>query len=347
MSDGARQQGLVDSYGDRLEAIADQSARNLNAALERALTEMLRDLRRWYAPFLDPTITSASGGRVRGATIAESASRFQGLVEAAQGYLSDEQLDGFRQQFQRDLTEAMATGGELSVELLRTVSDAVQERWSEPNQVAIWKASEMTTAYIRSETLKFRSQVTQIVTEAAARGHGYRRMISAVEDALRGSTDPDGITRRLGLRQRAELIARSELANAYVQAQKRVAKESGFEYVRRIAAKDERTCALCMSRHGHVYRVDEVTGTAHPRCRCSLASVPNEAVEEKDPELRRELLDLHYWERSQARAVEELRKGKGWDEERVKAEVSKALRTITPSERHQQPDRKTTVQPVA
>lgn len=346
MSDGARQQRLVDSYGDRLEAIANQSAQNLNAALERALTEMLRELRRWYVPFLDPTITSASGGRVRGATIAESASRFQGLVEAAQGFLSDEQVDGFRQQFQRDLTEAMATGGELSVELLRTVSDAVQERWSEPNQVAIWTASETTTAYIRSETLKFRSQVTQIVTEAAARGHGYRRMISAVEDALRGSTDPDGITRRLGLRQRAELIARSELANAYVQAQKRVSKESG-EYVRWIAAKGERTCALCVSRHGHVYRVDEVTGTAHPLCRCSLASVPNEAVEEEDPALRRDLLDAEYWERSQARAVEELRKGKGWDEERVKAEVSKALRTITPSERHQQPDRKTTVQPVA
>jgi len=345
MANGPQQQDLVDSYADRLELIGNQAAANLNEAMERSLESMLADLRRWYQPFLDPTQTSASGGRPLAYSIADTSSRFRALVDAAQGFLPDEELRRLQQQFQDDLGAAMTLGGDLAIELRRTITDAITEQFGAPNTVAMWSASEITTGYIRSETLRFRNQVTQLVIDATAQGHGFKRMQRGIEDALRGSADPDGITARLGLKQRAELIARSELANAYVEAQLRTSKESGFNYVRRIATKDERACPLCVSRHGNIYKIGEVIGNAHPRCRCSLSPVMDEAVEEKNKADREILLDADYWRRSQAQAQKELQEAKGWDDARLAAELKKAINAITPSERYKDPKRTKTVAP--
>lgn len=342
---GREEQGLVDGYADQLEKLSNAAVANTDAALRRALLEMLGDLKRWYQPFLDPAQQAASGGRPLGYSIGETASRFEKLVRAAQSFMNEGELAALQKRFQEDLAEAMALGGDLAGELQQTVSDAVAKGFGQPNEMAVWTASQITTAYIRSETMRFRSQVVQIVTEAAARGTPFRKMRQAIEDALEGSTDPDGITARLGLRQRAELIARSELANAYVEAQRRTAKAGGFGYVRWVATKDERTCPLCVARHGQIYRVEEVVGTAHPRCRCSLSPVATEAVEEKDPALRRQLLDADYWVKSQAQARAELQKEKGWDDARLKAELSKSLRQLTPSERHRNPQATETAAP--
>lgn len=346
MSTPERQQGLVDDYAARLDRLADAAVANTDAALRRALLTMLADLKKWYPKYLDATQESAAGGRVRGATIAETASRFEALVKAAQAFLDERELQALSKRFQDDLAEAITLGGELGLALQENVSSAIARQFGRPNEMAVWTASQITTAYIRSETMRFRSQVTQIITEAAARGTPYRQMRKAIEDALLGSTDPDGITQRLGLRQRAELIARSEMVNAYVETQRRASKASGFEYVQWIAARDERTCPLCVSRHGQIYRVDEVVAPAHPRCRCSLSPVMSEAVEEKDPTLRRDLLDGDYWIKSQKQARAELKAAKGWDDARVDAELSKALRKVTPSERYRTPDVTETVSPV-
>jgi SPP1 gp7 family putative phage head morphogenesis protein len=345
MSSGAEQQRLVDTYAERLERLADAAVENTEAALQRSLRGLLADLRRFYSPFLDPGQTSASGGRPNRYSIAEAASRFQSLVDASRAFMTDEELQRLLNRYEADIESAMRLGGELAGELQRTIGQAIAEGFGEPNRMAIWSASQITSGYIRSELEAFRSQLTQIITESVARGDGLRRVRRSVEDALRGSTDPDGLTRRMGLKQRADLIARSELSNAYVEAQRRTARASGFDYVRWIAVKDERACPLCVSRHGNIYKAGEIVVPGHPRCRCSLASVINEAVEETDPELRRELLDSEYWSKSQETARKELQQEKGWDDDRLQAELNKALRKVTPSERHRQPDRTETVAP--
>ena len=340
------EQRLVNTYAEALDKIADRAVANTDAALRRALNTLLADLRRYYRPYLDPTQFAASGGRPNAYSIAETASRFQSLVDAAQAFMSDDEIRRWQIQFQDDLANAMALGGNLSGQLQQTVTGAISSGFGAPNAVAVWSASQISTAYIQGETMKFRNEVTQIVTDGAARGRGFRNIEKEIRKALQGSTDPNGITQRLGLKQRAELIARSELANAYVEAQRRTAKGSGFGYVRWIATKDERTCPLCAARHGQIYRVDEVTGTAHPMCRCSLSPLMDEAVIEKDPAARAELLEADYWRNSQQQAAAELQAAKGWDEARTRAELAKALRQVTPSERYRQPERKETVQPV-
>jgi hypothetical protein len=70
----------------------------------------------------------------------------------------------------------------------------------------------------------------------------------------------------MGLERRAELIARSELSNAYVEAQRRYAQAGGYRYVRVIAVGDERTCLTCGGRSGRIFRADEITAPFHPRC---------------------------------------------------------------------------------
>jgi SPP1 gp7 family putative phage head morphogenesis protein len=339
------EQRLVDRYAEALDKLSDQAVANTDAALRRSLAKMLRDLRRWYQPYLDPTQVAASGGRPNSYSIAETASRFQSLVEAAQSFMPPEEIQRWQMQFQDDLAEAMALGGNLSGQLQETVSGAISSGFGAPNAVAVWSASQISTAYIQGETMRFRNEVTQIVTDGAARGRGYKSIEKQIRQALLGAKDPNGITQRLGLKQRAELIARSELANAYVEAQRRTARGQGFSYVRWIATKDERTCPLCVARHGQVYREDEVTGTAHPRCRCSLSPVINEAITETDKATRDELLEADYWRNSQQQAAAELAAAKGWDEARTRAELGKALRQVTPSERYRNPDATETVAP--
>ena len=161
---------------------------------------------------------------------------------------------------------------------------------------AIRAATLQTSALIQGETARFRDQLAQIVSEGATRGWGPSRLERDIRQALRGARDPDGITQRLGLEQRAALIARSELANAYVKGSLERARQRGRAYVRVLAATDERVCPTCASRNGRVYPVDRVPIPYHPRCRCVAVSVANEAVEETDPATRAVLLDNERWQ---------------------------------------------------
>lgn len=339
------EQQAVDTAAERLDRIADRAVLSIDAALRRAMDTLLKDLKRLYQPFLTPTQTSASGGRANAASIAETASRLQGIIEVAQSFMSDAEIQAWQARFQKELGDAMALGGELAEDLRRVVNDGISEQAGEPNQVAIWTAAQIAGTFIRGETAKFRNELTQIVTDGVARGRGFRSIEKDIRAALMGSSDSRGITTRLGLRQRAELIARSELSNAYVDAQRRTARQLGSGYVRWIATKDERTCPLCVSRHGQVYRVNEVVAPAHPRCRCGLSAVIDEAINEKDPAQRDVLLEGDYWRDSREQAIKELQDAKEWTELRTRDEVARALRKITPSERYRNPDAKTTVMP--
>ena len=213
-------------------------------------------------------------------------------------------------------------------------------------QRPIRAAAATTSAYIRAEVESFRDRLGQIVTSGVSRGQGFRAIERDVRVALQGAADPQGLTRSMGLFQRAELIARSELSNAYVGAQKAAAERNGYAYARWIATKDERTCPVCASRHGNVYRLGEVVAPAHPRCRCSLAPVSTEAVEEKDPKARAQMLRSAYWEKSQEDVAKAFAKGKGWPFEKASQVLEDHLRKPSPSERRQFPSIETAALPV-
>ena len=342
---GDQQLQLADDYAAALDTLADRSVTNTKAALRRSLVRTLRDLRRFYGQFVDPELPdqqSADGvtRRPGSYSIADGSAKFRKLLELAQAFASDRELQWLRNRYREDFAEAVALGGDLGQQLAQTAdpSAPAQGAFVGASKAAVEAAASTASAYIRGEVESFRDNIARIVTDGIGRGKGPRVLEGEIRTALQGARDPQGLNNRLGLEQRAELIARSELANAYVGAQKAAAARNGYGYARWIATKDERTCPVCASRHGRVYRLDEVVAPGHPRCRCSLSPVATEAVEEPDPTLRAALLREAYWERAREDATREFAAGKGWPFARASQVLEEAVRKPSPSERRQYPD---------
>ena len=329
-------QSLVDDYAKALDQLSDRAEANTTAALRRSLQGILRDLRRAYSRYLDaaePTGNDPLGRPIQrsgAAVIRETSSRFQSIVRAAEQFLSVRELDRWEGQFQSDLEQAQALGQELSGELKR-LSDPSSGISQGANQPAIAAAVRTASAYIEGESIRFRNQIAQITADAAARGFGASRMELQVRRALEGARDPKGLTQQMGLKQRAALIARSEMSNAYVGGQLAHARRNGFDYGRWIAAQDERTCKFCVSRHGQIFPLSRIVIPAHPRCRCSIQGIDASSVEGVSAADRAELLDEAFWEESRAAAWAEFAKGQGMKQEDADRVLRQAMKMPTAS----------------
>ncbi|MFZ9086488.1 MAG: minor capsid protein [Steroidobacteraceae bacterium] len=308
---------VADDYSRTLDQLERRATRNTVAMLRRSLGNVLTDLKRHYASYIDelgPQGFDPARNPIRrpGAySAAEATAKFRAITLDAQRFMSDEELRQWTASYERDLREAARLGGDLGAQLMRMVGrppDDVPFTGADP--LAIRAAAATTSAYIQGETARFRDQLVQIVGEGATRGWGASRLETSIRQALRGAKDPNGITQRLGLEQRAALIARSELANAYTQGTLTRSREQGYSYVRVLASNDERMCPTCASRNGRVYPIDRVPVPWHPRCRCVVVPVPDEAVQERDPESRATLLDNERWQKEHERGVEAYAEGR-------------------------------------
>lgn len=312
---------LADDYARALETLERRSRRNIVAILRRSLNSTLVDLRRSYARYLEelgPQGYDPSRQAIRRPgeySAAEATAKFRSIVLDAQRFMPEEELRQWQISYERDLREAARLGGELGARLERMVGrPESQVPFTGADPLAIRAAAQSTSAYIQGETVRFRDQLVAIVGEGATRGWGPARLERQIRQALRGAKDPNGITQRLGLEQRAALIARSELANAYAKGSLARARDRGDAYVRVLASNDERTCPTCASRNGRVYPVDRIVLPWHPRCRCVAVPVPNEAVQEKDPAIRAVLLDSERWQEEHEDGVRAYAEGKHRDE---------------------------------
>lgn len=355
-----KQLKLADDYAAALDQIGNRVEANTTAALRRSLLALFEKLRKYYGQYVDPNLPATPSGdgviRRPGAySIADGSAKFKALIDIAQGYLPEEQLKAMERMLQSAFADAVALGGELGQELARNANpqDKAQAPFVGPSKAAIEAAAATTSAYIRGEIESFRDNLVRIVADGIGQGLGAKKLEKQIRVALEGAKDPQGLNNKMGLKQRAALIARSELANAYVAAQKTSAARNGFNYVRWIATKDERTCPVCASRHGRIYILSNVVAPAHPRCRCSLSPVSSDAVEEKDLELRNILLRQDYWDESRKTIVDEFAKSKANKDDvplpfdKASKILEEALKKPSPSERRQYPDMKKAPQPVA
>jgi SPP1 gp7 family putative phage head morphogenesis protein len=335
---------LVDDYAAVMKALEERSGANASAMLRRSLNNALGDLRKAYNSYMQAVGPLEAGpdgkpGRRPGAYSAgEVATKFKGILKASQQFLRDEELKGWQEQFEDDLLKATTRGGEISDELQKIVAAKPKAvPFAAPDPLAVRAALQITTAYIEGEAASFRDSIVQTVGEGVSRGWGPRKLEKRIREALMGSKDPNGITQRLGLSQRAALIARSELANAYVRGGLERSKRQGFAYVRVVAAMDERSCPTCVSRNGLVFRVDQLVLPFHPRCRCVPVPVSREAVEEEDAEQRDLLLDGEFWREEHQRGVEAFAAAKGIKAAEAGPVLAKALEKPTASEKRLQP----------
>jgi len=213
------------------------------------------------------------------------------------------------------------------------------------NPLAIRAATQAATAFMEGEAARFRDQISQIVSEGVARGWGSKRLERQIVGALEGTTDVGGKTARMGLRQRAEVIARSELANAYVKGAIDHNLKEGFAFIRWVAATDERACKWCLSRHGQIFPADQVVIPAHPQCRCTPVPVNTDDVLESDPVIRDTMLDNEFWRAAQDRGIKVLAKREGISEKKARSLLQLAISSPTPSELHLFPDREISLLP--
>jgi SPP1 gp7 family putative phage head morphogenesis protein len=333
--------GIVDSYSRELDKLEARSTRNIRAILRRSLAQVLGSLRysyRQYTNALGAQGRDPAGNRIRRPGeygILDSSARLGQIYSDAAGFLSESEISQWQALHQRDLAEAAALGGRLGQELAdladRPPGGVFQFAAADP---AVLRAAALRTgAYIRGEGVKFRDDLVRIVGTGAARGLGPRQLEADIRKLLRGARDPKGLNRRLGLEQRAALVATSELSNVYAQATLARAQQRGDNYVRVLASNDERVCPVCASRNSRVFPADRVTLPFHPKCRCVAVPVPNEAVQERDLSVRGILLDSERWRAEHERGVEAYAKAKGLDMEKARADLAKALRTPTPAEK--------------
>ena len=345
---------LADDYAEALKAVEARAVLNTSAALQRSLIALLKNLRRYYGQYVDPSLPdqqSADGvtRRPGSYSIADGSAKFAELIKLSQGFLPDSQLRAIERALRTAFEEAVALGGDLGQQLAREADPSrpdPQGVFVGASREAIRAAAATATAYIRGEAESFRDNVTRIVTDGIGQGLGPRKVEQQIKTALLGARDPQGLNDIMGLKQRAELIARSEIANAYVDAQKAAAARNGFAYGRWVATKDERTCPVCASRHGRIYRLDQMVGTLHPRCRCSISPVSTDVVEETDPKLRAMLLREDYWKKAREEITNQFATAKKWPFERASKVLEDAILKPSASEKRRYPDIKEAPQPV-
>jgi SPP1 gp7 family putative phage head morphogenesis protein len=352
MAQGDRIIRSVDSYAAILDELEGRMVANTTAMLRTALDRVLGDLKRHYAAYLNavgPVALDPEGNPIRapGAySSGEAAAKYQAILRDAQQFLPPEEIAAWQRRFTTDLVEALSVGGEAAA-ALQTIVTGATATYAGANPLAVRAATQAATAFMQGETARFRDQIAQIVSEGVARGWGPRWLERQILGALEGTTDPTGKTARMGLRQRAEVIARSELANAYVKGAIDHNLKEGYAFIRWVAATDERACRYCLSRHGQIFPADQVVIPAHPQCRCTPVPVPANEVLEEDAAIRDTLLDGEFWREEQAAGVRALAKAEGISEEKARGLLQRALTTPTASERYLFPDRKRSIQPSA
>ena len=350
MAQGDRIVSSVDSYAAILDELERRMVANTTAMLRTALDRVLADLRRHYAAYLaavGPSGVDPQGNTIRapGAySSAEATAKYRAILKDAQQFLPPDEIKAWQQNFTTDLVEALAIGGEAAA-ALQTIVTGAAAQFAGANPLAIRAATQAATAFMEGEAARFRDQIAQIVSEGVARGWGSKKLERQIVGALEGTTDPMGKAARMGLRQRAEVIARSELANAYVKGAIDHNLTEGFAYIRWVSATDERACRWCLSRHGRIFPADQVVIPAHPQCRCTPVPVNTSDMQQEDPVIRDTFLDGEFWRGEHEAGVKSLAKHEGISEDKARALLEKALNAPTASERYLFPDRTRSVQP--
>lgn len=258
---------LVEDFKKRLDELEGQFGEFTTKTLNDSLEGMIGDLKKAYRRYKETD--GQSGARVAG----EQAKRLSDVIDVAEDLLSPDEVDHWKDELETFLNESDKLGQDLAKTLSENES-ANRIRQGVREQIA--SAATSATKWLDYETEKTRKGVVGLVTEGVVRGWGPKRLAEEIARTL-----PQ-------LKGQIEIVARTEMATAYLEAQRRMSKRLGHDFVRWVATEDERTCPNCASRSGLIFRLEEVVMPAHPLCRCAMVPVPNKVVEAEDASLLNE-----------------------------------------------------------
>lgn len=144
---------------------------------------------------------------------------------------------------------------------------------------------------VRTSFTRLPVEATNVIIGAAADGSPLRDLIAAswpnAVDAITGKLiegvalgrNPRVIAREMAQASgmslaRALNVARTEQIRAYRESSRQLYQQAGITQYRRLAAKNPRTCAVCLALSGRIYDTAQVMHS-HVSCRCvQLPIVP-------------------------------------------------------------------------
>ena len=301
MSTGANLENTSLSWLDKVDNLGNGTVKAQNAILATSVEQMLGDLRGVYQKIVK------SDGKFGN----YEAKQLQNRVEKTVDLLPPAAQKRLSAVYERDLAAAQQMGKEAGVDLDKTLNNRseAQKANAAPNVPGQKAAGRRLRLFWEQENSKMTDRVRALTQQAALQGKSWRQLSLQIRELLvqeqKQGTESDRskrVNKRYGINGRAELIARTELATAFVQGKIDEMRRMGYTYARWSAA-GERTCGYCMSRDGLVYPIEEVEGSipAHPRCRCSLipVDVPKD-MQKKGPNGESAAADLDdaYWAKS-------------------------------------------------
>ena len=343
MSDAKQLDARMLQMQDALASLSDANRQQVARAMAHSITRTIADLKVAYSKF------ETSGGESNRYTIESQTARYRELMKAADGLFDPPALKRVGDIYERDLNEAYKIGTGNSRELSKIVDGVETSAANKITKMPIAAqvaAGQSLKKFWEKEKAAMTAKVTEATLTALQRGKGWRAAQKDIAQALRteGQTvlrgkDELSISARTGLRmnleQRADLIARTELASAYIAGQMAQYRKNGYTHGR-WSATGERTCPFCASREGSIYTLDELDGAipAHPRCRCTVAPVMGDNVKKVQDATDKEAAAAQYlddtgWAAIRQQRFEEYLKFTGKKE----LDASKWLNTPTSKEK--------------
>lgn len=312
-SKGAALENTSLAWLDALARLENNSVKQQGAVLQVAAQQMLGRLEGSYKRLLD------SDGAEYRYTAQQLQARIEQVATATGDLLSPKQRSAILKQMDADMRKAQSMGHQSEIDLEKILDEKSKttKQSAKVNVPALQQAGKRLGDFWEKENTSFRDRVRALTQTAAAQGMSWRKMSGQVRELLlleqkqgTESKRSTAVNKKLGIANRADLIARTELQTAFVHAQIDQARKNGYDWGR-WSASGERTCGYCISRHGMIYDLIDLENSipAHPRCRCTVIPVlPPEGYKKGQqitPEQAATELDDVFWAQARQNQIKE------------------------------------------
>ena len=245
---------LIEEYNAALKNQEQQTIDIVNKSLDRAFNRLLRR-----------TYSQIRSGQF------QTAERNARVLELIPPLLPD-RSDGYLLAFRRLLSRSTSFGLDLAAQLSESVSSS-QVAVTVPVE-AVTAAARQSRGYLERHGRAFSTAAAEVLAQGIAEGRPTDEITKDLKRRLRLT------------KVRAETIVRTESLKAHNEASRNYYAQNGIEMVMYFATSDDRTCPVCSSQAGNVFKRNAITVPRHPRCRCYLAPYSDD-VFDIDPEYDR------------------------------------------------------------
>lgn len=187
--------------------------------------------------------------------------RYQAFIQQARA-----EIDKYAQNLAPELSQQQAAladqGVQDAISQIAAITGSFLQLSTGATNVAIGYAADGSPLVnlLRATWPDAASAMTQALIQGVAAGYSPRKTARQMQEASGA-----GLNRML-------TVARTETLRAYRESSRDAYQKAGVKRYMRIAARDARTCMLCISLDGTIYEVSEPM-PVHPSCRCTSVAL--------------------------------------------------------------------------